>query len=660
MKKVILALAIAASLAQSAAAFEFKHPGFGLSCDDLDYLKAHAKEEPYASALAELKAATPLGYRMRGPFEEVSRTPNRCLGEWCGDMQMIYNSARMWYLTGNEAYAKQGRDILLAWAKTHKRWSGAESYLSMGDFAYRLYGGAEILRGTWPGWTEEDTTTVKKYFLKNYWGAANVPRPLRSANQGALQLVTGVGVAIFCDDVEKLKQCLAAYRDDVTGGLADTLPNGEIGDSGRDQGHAYGQFLHLALIAEAFWTQGIDVYSLRSNRLLACAEFYSRFNVGKGLDFIPFGSEYDCYPGHGGAPGSVRKCPDLLNILRTAYVVRKGMSAPYLEEYLSQHRENGESIMFRRDKDASRARTLREQEKLPLMTVSKLEAHPVGSVPSGASATLRNGVWTVKGTGGHIANPRDVFYMFHSLPMEGDGAIVVRCDSIESDAPHPIAGIAFAEDLNPSSRLLTIHMVDKIELKGVVTPRVAVGMWRSSASSHNRFGQMHRRWDSSVTMPRWLKLERRGSRVTAFHSIDGASWSPMQNVDFDGLAKTCYVGLFVAEGENVTARFSHLRMTCGDGRGQHEAPATPIQFFSSPSPKVIHLRWLESSGADTYRIERAAGAGENWEELGTTDKTEWIDKAVRADKTYRYRLTPVSAKFGEGSPVELTAAARLP
>lgn len=56
MKKVILALALAASLAQSAAAIEFKHPGFGLSRDDLDYLKAHAKEEHYASALAELRA----------------------------------------------------------------------------------------------------------------------------------------------------------------------------------------------------------------------------------------------------------------------------------------------------------------------------------------------------------------------------------------------------------------------------------------------------------------------------------------------------------------------------------------------------------------------------------------------------------------------------
>ena len=93
MKKTLLAIALAATLARSAAAFEFTHPGFGLSRDDLDYLKANAKEEPYASTLAELKAATPLGYRMRGPFEEVSRTPNRCLGEWCGDMQMIHNAA---------------------------------------------------------------------------------------------------------------------------------------------------------------------------------------------------------------------------------------------------------------------------------------------------------------------------------------------------------------------------------------------------------------------------------------------------------------------------------------------------------------------------------------------------------------------------------------
>ena len=95
--------------------------------------------------------------------------------------------------------------------------------------------------------------------------------------------------------------------------------------------------------------------------------------------------------------------------------------------------------MFRRDKDNSRARKLAEQKLMPLKTVSRLDAHPIGHVPSGASATLHRGTWTLKGAGGHIANTRDVFYMFHSLPMTGDGAIVVRCDSVECrverDAP---------------------------------------------------------------------------------------------------------------------------------------------------------------------------------------------------------------------------------
>ena len=36
--------------------------------------------------------------------------------------------------------------------------------LDLGDYAYTFVGGADILRGTWPGWTEADTTTVKAYF----------------------------------------------------------------------------------------------------------------------------------------------------------------------------------------------------------------------------------------------------------------------------------------------------------------------------------------------------------------------------------------------------------------------------------------------------------------------------------------------------------------
>ena len=79
-------------------------------------------------------------------------------------MNAVWNLSRMWYFTGNTAYAQKAHDILLAWANTQTAFSGGESMLDLGDYAYKFVGGADILRGTWPGWTAADTTAVKAYF----------------------------------------------------------------------------------------------------------------------------------------------------------------------------------------------------------------------------------------------------------------------------------------------------------------------------------------------------------------------------------------------------------------------------------------------------------------------------------------------------------------
>lgn len=653
----LLAVCLGWTVRAKESEFQFKHPGFALSAEGLAYVKQHQTEEPYASALAELKGATPLGYRMRGPFEEVSRTPNRHLGEWCGDMQMIYNSARVWYLTGDERYARQGHDILLAWARNHVRWSGAESYLSMGDFAYRLYTGAEILRGTWPGWTEEDTATVKKYFLENYWWAAEVPRPLRSANQGILQLVTGVGVAVFCDDLPRFKQCVEAFRNDVTGGLADSLPIGEVGDSGRDQGHTYGELVHLALIAETFWIQGVDVFSDLDHRLLACGEFYSRYNLGVPTPFMQFGSEYDVYPGHGGQPRSSEKCPDMLNILHNAYVNRLGIPAPYIEAYRQTRRENGESIMFRRDKDKSKARRLKPLKRPATVPVGKFQSTKVGEESSG-TATLSHGVWTVTGKGRHITSAHEDAYVFHHLPIEGDGAIVVKVESLESPDRHPIAGLAWCDVPGKHPRIMSIHMDRHDNDRGERSWKTSLGIRGGTASSHRRWGQVHRRWDeTTVTMPYWLKMERIGNRLTAYHSTDGASWSPMQNCDFDNFPETSHAGFFVAGGDSVTATFSHVTITGGDGKASAIPAEKSAIVLASPSERSVHVRWLAAYGAVSYRIERAVGKG-GFEALSETNGCEFLDRKVRPGREYRYRIVPVGADGKDGEPSdELTVKA---
>ncbi len=235
-------------------------------------VKTNLDREPWKSGFAALVAegAQSSIYKMAGPFEEVKRAPNVNLWPWRNDMSAIWNLSLMWYFTGETAYAQKAHDILLAWAKTHTSFGGRESMLDLGDYAAAFVGGADILRGTWPGWTAADTATVKKYFNDVLIPASNPygESMFGAANKGALALVAKGLMAIFNEDTPLLKTVVYQIRTLAHIGLRSSNDIGMLGDSLRDQGHAHGQLLSLAMLAEALWKQGIDIYSDYDNRFL--------------------------------------------------------------------------------------------------------------------------------------------------------------------------------------------------------------------------------------------------------------------------------------------------------------------------------------------------------------------------------------------------------
>ena len=136
-----LTLPFALGLPQAHA---YVHPGAPLTLADLQAVKANieADKEPWKSGYAGLAATTQLSYTMRGPFAQVSRVGayDGNLAEWRSDMNAIWNFSRMWYFTGDTAYAQKAHDILLAWANTNIEFSGNESMLDLGDYAPRSDG----------------------------------------------------------------------------------------------------------------------------------------------------------------------------------------------------------------------------------------------------------------------------------------------------------------------------------------------------------------------------------------------------------------------------------------------------------------------------------------------------------------------------------------
>ena len=311
----------------------FVHPGITLSKSDLESLKANLTAEPWASGYQALAADfhSQLQYKMRGPFETVTRNPHLNRNQWMSDMQAVFNLSLMWYFTEDAHYAQKAHDILLAWATTQKTFGGIESNLDLGDFAYRFAGGADILRGTWPGWTEGDTTKVQALFNNVYWlasgGGGFAPGP---ANKGTLGMAAGIAIAVFNDDRAKFDQVLYMFRTAGACTLPNTLPTGEIGESARDQGHAYGQLISMIFLAEVCWKQGVDLYCERDNRLLAAGEYSSRYNLGVNTPYIPFGTTDALYlTNQTPLWGHNRKG---LNILLNAYENRKGLAPVHGDE----------------------------------------------------------------------------------------------------------------------------------------------------------------------------------------------------------------------------------------------------------------------------------------------------------------------------------------
>ncbi|MEO5712130.1 MAG: alginate lyase family protein, partial [Luteolibacter sp.] len=445
-----LTLPFALGLPQAHA---FTHPGAPLTLSDLQVLKANVdnNREPWKSGYASLAGASQaqLTYTMQGPFAQVSRVGSydQNLAAWRSDMNAIWCLSRMWYFTGNTAYAQKAHDILLAWANTQTEFSGNESMLDLGDYAYKFVNGADILRGTWPGWTAADTTAVKAYFGNvlqagaNPWGESMYG----AANKGALALVAQGLMAIFNDDTATLDRVTYQARTLAHVGLRSSNDIGMLGDSLRDQGHANVQLFSLAMLAEALWKQGIDIYPDYNNRLLAAGEYYARVNdLSVSTPFLPFGSTDAYYiadvTNRGFGAGNTA-----FNILHNAYVVRKGIPAPFMTRRL---REMPADFMFMKDGDLSTA-TPAPALAIPAttsITSGFSDAEMGGASPAGNSS-YSGGTWTVQGSGINIWGSSDICHFTYQA-VTGDCAIIAKVESVQNTSVYARAGVMIRTSLS--------------------------------------------------------------------------------------------------------------------------------------------------------------------------------------------------------------------
>ncbi len=574
------------------AAFQLRaqsvHPGVPFNAQDLAQLRIDINSEPWKTPYQNFKNGANLSY-IAAPAVEVSRAPNidAARTAWSRDMNMAFNLSMVYALTGQESYAATAKQILIDWARVNKKWSGDEDFLDLGDYADKFTVAADILKSTYPGWTSQDTDLVNAWFTNVLWPVVDVPNPTRGANQGAIQLKAAIGIAAFLQDPAKWNAAVHSLRAGASG-LANSLANGQVGDSGRDEGHWRGQVEALAWCLEVVWKQGIDLYSELDNRMLKIVELYAHFHQDKAPfinQYILSGSTYACWT-NWGSDGSAKLNLNAYEIIHNAYANRKGIATPYADMFLQRPEGvvNTGNFFYHKTSDNSTAAALPPLMLPVAKPVETLTNLGIGTVGTVGSSTYSAGTWTAKGAGTGLpvpvlTNPDGFNFAFQK--QTGDVVLVTKVDTVEGPS-NARAGILIRESLAADSKYVGIF----INAQGGVS-----STWRGAAA----WSKTNVSWNNPprgylahgcFSAPYWLKMQRIGNRVTAFDSPDGVNWTALAEVEIP-MNADAHVGIGVTSGstsEVATATFSGLQMSSSAPEGSpviQSATAAAAQVGSS-------------------------------------------------------------------------------
>ena len=162
----------------------------------------------------------------------------------------------------------------------------------------------------------------------------------------------------------------------------------------------------------------------------------------------------------------------------------------------------------------------------------------VGAVALPGSASHSSGTFTVTGSGAGLSGTSDAFHFVYR-PMTGDGVVTARVATLAGATSGARAGVMIRETLNARAK----HAAVTVGATGGIT-------FHTRARSSKR-GTMSWPGDAA-SAPYWVRLERRGSTVTASQSADGVAWSTVGS-DSVPIASTVLVGLAVTSSSDASA-----------------------------------------------------------------------------------------------------------
>lgn len=176
----------------------------------------------------------------------------------------------------------------------------------------------------------------------------------------------------------------------------------------------------------------------------------------------------------------------------------------------------------------------------------------IGGVGLAGSSSETAGVWTLSGAGTGVGvGTGETYDEGHFLwkAVAGDFDWVARLDSLGNVSGSTRAGLMLRGGPGPT---------DAAAFVGFAPDNTAYALFRRDGGW---YADLRTDASTGVSLPGWLKLERRGTIVTAYTSVDGISYTPITEGRTIRLPGVVRVGLFVTSGNpgaTVPAVFSHL------------------------------------------------------------------------------------------------------
>jgi hypothetical protein len=335
----------------------FKHPGVVVSRGQLDFLKAKvaAGEQPWAGITDALKRqsyasptykAKPVPDVICGPYSNPSVG---CADEW-KDGMAAYAQALLWYVTGDESYAKNAIAIMNAWSNTLEGHSNSNGPLQQGWAGAMWPRGAEIIRHTYNGWAAADIARFET-MLKTKYLPGVINGSGANGNWELTMIDAAIAIGVFLDDKAAFDKAVTMWRQRVPayfymssdGPKPVPSPRGSTNWNGatvfmdgisqetcRDLTHTQYGIASAMYVAETALIQGVDLYAEQEKRLATTVEFHAGF-----LDGVP-------PPGWlcGGSLAGLTARPTW-EIAYNHFANRRGMSLPHTKNLVMKIRPTG-------------------------------------------------------------------------------------------------------------------------------------------------------------------------------------------------------------------------------------------------------------------------------------------------------------------------------